>query len=103
MILRTKFLSLTATNGAAIYIREQEDKVIPDADPAEYSITDCEFKQNEAVTGNGGALYLDTPSKLMIMGTLFEENKAKNGGAMFFDCSGVNCKVDLSSVLFTRN
>ena len=58
------------------------------ADSGELAIISCEFKNNSAEKA-GGALYLLGVSKFHIRAdTTFENNEARNGGAIYCECLG---------------
>ena len=63
------------------------------------TISNCNFSENSA-TQNGGAIYLNTGSKLLLLQTIFDNNNADMGGAINIEA---NAKAKIKESTFIGN
>eukprot|EP00210_Caulerpa_lentillifera_P003959 g3778.t1 len=73
-IIRTNFERNVAFNGGGIF-----------ALASNISVHDCEFQENDARDGNGGALYGQYNSSFDISSSEFSRNRGYRGAALFFN------------------
>ena len=81
----TKFINCSADYGGALYLTKR------------VNITDCEFTNNSAKVG--GAIYVDNDAYEIINKTYFIENKAIDGGAIYFNITSFNNVIYNSSFI----
>ena len=102
-IYNSLFVNNSAVNGGAIYTNTGKvnyQLTIQQVKFGQYDEVNKTTSDGNIASGNGGALYIGSKSKVNIINSGFFGNKAQNGGAIY---AGTNSNITIQDTSFINN